>query len=177
MPRPAPVSRGELGRLWTSPDCGRCRPSLVFSIIGDDRGSCSRDDRADPASMAPFRRDPTRGDGAAACPWEAVLCSRLAGFGMSSSTSPGISLTTTGLAKKFSKLIRSTGLLLSKPLTRDFISGVMVTSLGNLMTSSAASIFLSSSTWFLARNGGFPEIISYRTVPTDHRSALASYRS
>jgi len=60
--------------------------------------------------------------------------------------------------------------VLSEPSSSFFSSG-------NLILSSPLSILRSSSTWFCARNGGFPTLISNSTAPTLHRSAFASYFS
>lgn len=90
---------------------------------------------------------------------------------------PGISSTMILFSKKSGKVIRSTGFRLSKRRMSFLRSSEAGLSSGNLMRSSPRSIFRSSSTWLDARKGGLPTIISYNTVPTDHRSALASYFS
>lgn len=62
-----------------------------------------------------------------------------------------------------------------KPLS--LAASLAATSSGKLTRPRACSIFLRSSMWFCARKGGLPTLISYRTAPTDHRSAFASYFS
>ena len=80
-----------------------------------------------------------------------------------------------GWSKNSSKPMRSTGFRLSKPLSMETHSRLSAFATLEGIFASERSMFRSSCMGFTPVNGGRPTRSSYRIVPTDHRSALASY--
>ena len=80
-----------------------------------------------------------------------------------------------GWSKNSSKLMRSTGFRLSKPRRMETHSRLSPFATLEGIFASERSMFRSSCMGFMPVNGGRPTRSSYKIVPTDHRSALASY--
>mmetsp|Transcript_3995 Transcript_3995/g.10389 ORF Transcript_3995/g.10389 Transcript_3995/m.10389 type:complete len:283 (-) Transcript_3995:699-1547(-) len=76
-----------------------------------------------------------------------------------------------GWEKKSSKLSRCMGSRCSRPSRR--LRQALVTWVGHL--GSRVSMFFNSCTWLAPLYGGLPVMSSYMIVPTDQRSAFASY--